>query len=105
MQRVAIARAAIARPKILFADEPTGNLDSHNGEVVMKILLEMNQQSTLVLVTHNPQLAALADREIQLRDGRISRIVAHHRKGAAANGKKRTVAAAPRRKTRTTAAR
>ena len=75
MQRVAIARAAIRRPSILFADEPTGNLDSSNGEVIMNMLRDLNQNCTLVLVTHNPELAGLAGREIKLRDGRIDQIV------------------------------
>lgn len=71
MQRVAIARAYITSPPILFADEPTGNLDSENGRMVIELLLELNKNSTLVLVTHNPELAALADREIRLQDGKI----------------------------------
>ena len=75
MQRVAIARAAIRRPSILFADEPTGNLDSSNGEVIMNMLRDLNQNCTLVLVTHNPELARLAGREIKLRDGRVDQIV------------------------------
>ena len=87
MQRVAIARASILKPKILFADEPTGNLDSHNGDIVMKLLLELNQESTLVLVTHNPELASLADREIRLKDGQIDKIV-RHRKTKVTAGKK-----------------
>lgn len=79
-QRVAIARASITRPKILFADEPTGNLDSSNGDLVMDILLEMNKTCTLVLVTHNPELAAMADREVRLKDGRVAEIVKHKSK-------------------------
>lgn len=82
MQRVALARAAVTRPKILFADEPTGNLDSANGDTVMEMLLQSNRECTLVLVTHNPQLAALADREIRLKDGRIHEIVVHKKNGA-----------------------
>jgi putative ABC transport system ATP-binding protein len=76
MQRVALARAAITRPGILFADEPTGNLDSANGDMVMEMLLRQNRACTLVLVTHNPLLAQLAHREIRLKDGRIHEIVA-----------------------------
>ncbi|MCR9142841.1 MAG: ABC transporter ATP-binding protein [bacterium] len=82
MQRVALARAAVTQPKILFADEPTGNLDSANGDIVMDMLLQQNRDCTLVLVTHNPQLAALADREIRLKDGRIHEIVVHKKNGA-----------------------
>lgn len=81
MQRVAIARASITRPRILFADEPTGNLDSHNGQIVMDMLMEMNRECTLVLVTHNHELARLADREIRLRDGRVDQIVVNKKRG------------------------
>ena len=72
-QRVALARAFITRPPILFADEPTGNLDSENGRRVLDLLFEMNQResSTLVLVTHDQELAKRADRRITLKDGRI----------------------------------
>lgn len=79
MQRVAIARASITRPRILFADEPTGNLDSANGDRILTMLLEMRKTCTLILVTHNAEIAALADREIRLRDGRISSIVRHRK--------------------------
>ncbi len=72
-QRVALARAFMLRPPILMADEPTGNLDSENGRVVLDLLLSLNRQegTTLVLVTHDEALAANADRRILLRDGRI----------------------------------
>jgi putative ABC transport system ATP-binding protein len=72
-QRVALARAFIMRPPILMADEPTGNLDSENGRLVLDLLLSLNRQegTTLVLVTHDQELAANADRRILLRDGRI----------------------------------
>lgn len=72
-QRVAIARALIMEPRYLFADEPTGNLDSINGETVMGILQETNKKDkmTIVLVTHEPDFAARADRQIHLADGRI----------------------------------
>ena len=72
-QRVALARAFMARPPILLADEPTGNLDSENGRVVLDLLLALNRQegTTLVLVTHDQELAANSDRRILLRDGRI----------------------------------
>ncbi|MGB0385023.1 MAG: ABC transporter ATP-binding protein [Ardenticatenaceae bacterium] len=72
-QRVAICRALINNPKILFADEPTGNLDSKNGQAILDLLFELQKerQTTLVLVTHDTQIAKLADREIMLRDGRV----------------------------------
>jgi putative ABC transport system ATP-binding protein/lipoprotein-releasing system ATP-binding protein len=72
-QRVAIARALIMEPRYLFADEPTGALDSASGEIVLKILREANAKSgtTIVLVTHDPDFAALAGRRIHLADGRV----------------------------------
>jgi lipoprotein-releasing system ATP-binding protein len=72
-QRVAIARSLVMEPKYLFADEPTGALDSLNGELVMKILLESNakNQTTVILVTHDSHFASLAKRQIFLSDGRI----------------------------------
>ena len=73
MQRVAMCRAVINNPKIIFADEPTGNLDSENGKAVLAVLLEFQKerQTTLVLVTHSAEIAKIADRMIVLRDGRI----------------------------------
>jgi len=82
MQRVAIARALITEPAIIFADEPTGNLDSSNGQKIVELLLETTRSSALVLVTHNPALAALADREIRLRDGRIVETIGKKKKGS-----------------------
>jgi putative ABC transport system ATP-binding protein len=75
-QRVAIARAIAARPALLLADEPTGNLDSATGHQVIELLLEVNRsrKTTLVLVTHDPELAAVADVAIALRDGRVVRV-------------------------------
>ena len=72
-QRVALARAFVLKPPIIFADEPTGNLDSTNGSHVLDLLLERNRASgaTLVLVTHDPAVSAHADRRIVLRDGNI----------------------------------
>ena len=73
MQRVAMCRAVINNPKIIFADEPTGNLDSENGKAVLALLLEFQKerQTTLVLVTHSAEIAKIADRMIVLKDGRI----------------------------------
>jgi putative ABC transport system ATP-binding protein len=72
-QRVALARAFIVEPPIVMADEPTGNLDSVNGQKVLELLLTRNSEAgtTLVLVTHDPQVAALAHRKIVLRDGLV----------------------------------
>src|ERR1700704_3364202 len=71
-QRVAVARALCGDPSILLADEPTGNLDSANGEAVMDLLRELHRAgSTICMVTHDPRYAKYADRSIQLFDGRI----------------------------------
>jgi len=74
-QRVALARAFAARPPILLADEPTGNLDGATGRIVLDLMTELRRRegTTLVLVTHDPAVAALADRQIHLLDGRIER--------------------------------
>ncbi|MFH1981951.1 MAG: ABC transporter ATP-binding protein [Pseudomonadota bacterium] len=73
-QRVAICRALVNRPRILFADEPTGNLDSENGQAILDLLLDARADSglTLVLVTHSLSIAERADRVVTLRDGRMS---------------------------------
>lgn len=72
-QRVALARAFVVDPPIVMADEPTGNLDSNNGRLVLDLLLERNKNegTTLVLVTHDPEVASRADRKIVLKDGVI----------------------------------
>jgi len=73
-QRVAVARAFVTEPKVLFADEPTGNLDSATGEQVIELLFEMNREhgTTLVLVTHDPELAKRCDRRIHIAAGEIT---------------------------------
>jgi putative ABC transport system ATP-binding protein len=72
-QRVAIARAIINEPKVLLADEPTGNLDSENSEAVLGMLRRLNQQlgQTILLITHNPDAAAYAHRVLHMRDGQV----------------------------------
>lgn len=71
-QRVAVARALVGEPAILLADEPTGNLDSKNGEAVMDLLREIHAQgATICMVTHDPRYAEIADRNVHLFDGRI----------------------------------
>lgn len=73
MQRIAIARALIMQPQYLFADEPTGALDTANAETVLSILQEVNQRdkTTVIMVTHDPDFAKLAERQIKLADGRV----------------------------------
>ncbi|PJZ78381.1 ABC transporter ATP-binding protein [Leptospira neocaledonica] len=70
-QRVAIARSFIHEPKLLFADEPTANLDKKNGENIMSLLKQLNRdrKSTLLVVTHDPKVASMADRILEMRDG------------------------------------
>ncbi len=75
-QRVCIARAIVNNPQFIFADEPTGNLDSATGEKIIKLLFDFNQRKgvTLVIVTHDEDLAARCDRQIHLKDGEIIKI-------------------------------
>lgn len=72
-QRVAIARALVNRPKILLADEPTGNLDTENSVAVLDILRKLNKQygQTILMITHNPEAADFADRKVRMKDGRV----------------------------------
>jgi putative ABC transport system ATP-binding protein len=72
-QRVAIARAVICEPKILLADEPTGNLDTENSQAVLNMIRNLNKTfgQTIMMITHNPEAAAVADRIIHMRDGHI----------------------------------
>jgi putative ABC transport system ATP-binding protein len=72
-QRVALARASAPRPRILLADEPTGNLDETNGQAIMDLLFDLRDKhgATLIMVTHAPELASRCDRVVRLRDGRI----------------------------------
>jgi putative ABC transport system ATP-binding protein len=72
-QRVAIARAIVNHPALLLADEPTGNLDTENAEIVLKLLQDLNQRlgQTVLMITHNPEAAAYAHRIVHMRDGRI----------------------------------
>jgi ABC-type lipoprotein export system ATPase subunit len=72
MQRVAIARALINTPRLLLADEPTGNLDSANGDAIIALFHQLNREGlTVVVVTHNPTLATAANRQLTLRDGKL----------------------------------
>lgn len=76
-QRLAIARAIVNEPRIIFADEPTGNLDTQTGAAIEKLLFGLNKEkgSTLVVVTHDEELAAKCDMKIYIKDGKIDRIV------------------------------
>ena len=82
-QRVAIARALVNRPKVIFADEPTGNLDRDSGQAVLELMAELNRESdiTLVMVTHDREVALQADHIFELVDGRICRYLDVRRSG------------------------
>jgi ABC-type lipoprotein export system ATPase subunit len=75
-QRVAIARALINNPKVVFADEPTGNLDSQTGEEIVKYLRKLNKEqgTTMIVVTHDENILKFADRVARIKDGKISEI-------------------------------
>ena len=75
-QRAAIARALVNDPKIVFADEPTGNLDSHTGETILNLFHDLSRKGrTIALVTHDPEIAAVTPRKIEIRDGKIAATV------------------------------
>ncbi|WP_224982321.1 ABC transporter ATP-binding protein [Geomonas agri] len=78
-QRCAICRALINEPRIIFADEPTGNLDSVNGSAILQLLLDLQRErgTTLLMVTHSPEIAQSADRVVTLKDGRVVTDTAH----------------------------
>ena len=76
MQRVAIARALVHQPVILLADEPTGNLDSENGQKIIELMQRAASdfKTTVILVTHNPQIAACGNKHFEIRDGKLTSI-------------------------------
>ncbi len=75
-QRVAIARALVNDPKVILADEPTGNLDTHTGEVILALFRRLSEEGrTVILVTHNPEIAAVTPRKIEIRNGKVAESV------------------------------
>lgn len=88
-QRVAIARALVNDPKIILADEPTGNLDTHTGEVILNLFRQLSIEGrTVILVTHNPEIAAVTPRRVEIRNGKVAervdeRLAGLHRQAAA----------------------
>src|ERR1051325_5990106 len=94
-QRAAIARALVNRPKIVFADEPTGNLDSVTGEAILQLFRQLsNEGRTIALVTHDPEIAAVTPRRIEIRDGKIAKNV-DARLAGLHEGPKFNIASAP----------
>lgn len=92
-QRLAIARAIVNKPKLIFADEPTGNLDSATGDKIMKLLFGINKSigSTLVIVTHDHELASRCQMQIHVKDGQITEILKRQRKPVPLRQKTRRV--------------
>ena len=85
-QRAAIARALVNNPRIIFADEPTGNLDSNTGEAILQLFCQLSQEGrTIALVTHDPEIASRTPRRIEIRDGKVAPVIDPRLSGAARN--------------------
>ena len=85
-QRAAIARALVNNPRIIFADEPTGNLDSNTGDAILQLFCQLSQEGrTIALVTHDPEIAARTPRRIEIRDGKVAQHVDPRLSGLARN--------------------